>query len=162
MQKGDIVVDATMGNGNDTVFLAQLVGDIGKVYSFDIQQVAIEITMKKLLDLYLIHRVTLIKTGHENMGFHVDERIKAVMFNLGYLPGGDHNIHTKSISTINALITAMSLICVNGIISIVVYHGGDSGFEEKDDILSFVCKLSPKQFSVTKTEFLNQPNCLPF
>ena len=86
VNEGDTVVDATCGNGNDTVFLAQLVGERGRVFGFDIQDAAIENTAGKLEELKLLKRVTLIKDGHENMGNYVNENIKAVMFNLGYLP----------------------------------------------------------------------------
>ncbi|MCX7923288.1 MAG: methyltransferase domain-containing protein [Clostridia bacterium] len=159
--KGDCVIDATAGNGNDTVFLAELVGESGKVYSFDIQDRAIENTKKKLADKNLIDRVVLVKDGHQNMDIHVKEKVRAVMFNLGYLPGGDHNIGTKGSTTIKAITKAMELIGTNGIISIVVYYGGDSGFGEKEEVMEFIEKIECRQFTVMKTEFINQVNCPP-
>lgn len=161
IEKGDIVVDATAGNGNDTAFLAQLVGSEGKVYSFDIQEAALERTKKRLLDLKLIDRVTLIKDGHQNMDLYVKEEVKAVMFNLGYLPGGDHSIGTRGESTLVAIQKSMDLLQVHGIVFIVVYYGGDSGFDEKDQVMEFIKNIDNRKYTVMKTEFVNQINCPP-
>lgn len=161
VKTGDVVIDATAGNGGDTVFLAKLVGDHGMVYSFDIQPTALEKTAEKLKAEGLEKRVTQINDSHANMCKHVDRTVKAVMFNLGYLPGGDHNISTKGISTIAAIESAMKLISVNGIITIVVYYGGDSGFEEKEQVLKYIESIDCKRFTVLKTEFVNQINCPP-
>jgi len=158
---GDIVIDATMGNGNDTLFLAGLVGPTGKVYSFDIQEKAILNTKEKLSSNDLLNRVELINDGHQNMDLYVKEPVKAVMFNLGYLPGGDHSICTKGETTIAAVKKAMQLLCLNGIISIVIYYGGDSGFDEKESVLKFIETIDPKSFTVMKTEFVNQINNPP-
>jgi len=161
---GDIVIDATAGNGNDTFMLAKLVGELGKVYSFDIQEKAIKNTYNKLLDAGVEERVTLINDGHQNMDKHVSEKgkIKAVMFNLGYLPGGDHNISTKYHTTIEAIKKAMDIIMTGGLICIVVYYGGDTGFEERDRVMQFVETINAKEFVVMKTCYVNQVNCPPF
>jgi len=158
---GDTVIDATAGNGNDTAFLASLVGSQGLVYSFDIQEQAIEKTRQKLDSLNLADRVKLILDSHHNMERYVTEPVKAVMFNLGYLPGGRHDICTKADTTIQAIEKAMNLICVNGIISIVVYYGGDSGFDEKNALMDYFPTINCSKFTVMKTEFINQINCPP-
>ena len=161
VQNGDIVVDATAGNGNDTLFLARLVGDAGHVYSFDIQDLALENTRSKLYAENLQHRVTLIKAGHQEMDKYVPKGIRAVMFNLGYLPGGDHSICTKPDTTIEAIEKSLELIKINGIVMIVVYHGGDTGFEEKDAVMSFLKNLDSKKYNVLVHHFINQINCPP-
>ncbi len=161
VRHGDIVVDATAGNGNDTVFLAELVGDNGKVYSFDIQEKALEKTRKKLADKGLLQRVQLINEGHQNMDSYITGSVKAVMFNLGYLPGGDHSIGTKGDTTIEAIKKSMELIEVNGLVSLVVYYGGDSGFDEKEQVMEFINGIDNKKYVVMKTEFVNQVNCPP-
>lgn len=158
---GDIVVDATAGKGNDTAFLAGLVGEEGKVYSFDIQESALNITKNRLNESGLLSRVNLIHDGHQNMKKYVNTPIKAVMFNLGYLPGGDHSIGTKGNSTVAAIQAAMDLLVDNGIISIVVYYGRDSGFDEKDEVLNYVQTIDCRGYTVMKTEFVNQINCPP-
>lgn len=161
VQEGDVAIDATAGNGNDTAFLAGLVGKKGKVFSFDIQQRAIEKTKEKLESLGIRERVELIHDGHQNLNNYVTGNIKAVMFNLGYLPGGDHNIGTKGNSTIEAIKKSMELLPVCGVISIVVYYGGDSGFDEKNAVLEFVRTIDCKTFSVMQLEYVNQVNCPP-
>ncbi|HOM01778.1 MAG TPA: class I SAM-dependent methyltransferase [Acetivibrio sp.] len=161
VKEGDTVVDATCGNGNDTVFLASLVGENGRVFGFDIQDRAISNTQKKLTDLKLIDRVTLIKDGHQNMDKYIDSPVKAVMFNLGYLPSGDHSIGTRPETTIEALSKSMDLLVTGGIITVVIYYGGDSGFEEKEKVLEFLKGVDQKKFIVQCTDFINQANCPP-
>lgn len=159
--EGSTAIDATAGNGNDTAFLAELVGESGKVYSFDVQEQALEKTRDRLSGKGLLDRVELIHDGHQNMDLYIREKVKAVMFNLGYLPGGDHRIGTRGDTTIAAVIKAMELIGVNGIISIVVYYGGDSGFEEKTQVMDFIAGIDCRKYTVMKTEFVNQANCPP-
>jgi predicted methyltransferase len=161
VKPGDIVVDATMGNGNDTVFLARLVGDTGRVYAFDIQKCALDNTKKKLEAEGLAARVEQIHDGHQNIAKYVTPGIKAVMFNLGYLPKGDHSIGTKAETTIEAIKSSMKLLCVGGIIMIVIYYGGDSGFEEKEAVLEYVKTIDYRQYSVLVHNFVNQVNCPP-
>jgi len=161
VKEGDTVVDATAGNGNDTLFLAGLVGESGKVYAFDIQRAAVENTRKKLFSAGMLDRVTIINDSHHRMDKYIKEKIKAVMFNLGYLPGGDHSIGTKGETTIEALDKAMGLLQDDGIITVVVYYGGDSGFEEKEMLMEYIKTIDSKLFTVMKTEFVNQVNCPP-
>lgn len=161
VKPGDHVIDATCGNGGDTLFLAGLAGEEGKVYSFDIQQEALDRTSDKLKKEGMYDRVELIHDSHERMDDYVKEKVRCVMFNLGYLPGGDHSIGTKGESTIAAVKRAMELLVVNGIITIVVYYGGDSGFDEKEEVLEFIKTIDCRQFTVSKTEFVNQINCPP-
>ena len=159
--EGNIVVDATAGNGNDTALLAELVGEKGRVYSFDIQEKAINNTARKLRDRNLLERVTLINKGHQSMDSYVDNEVRAVVFNLGYLPGGDHSIGTRAVTTIQALEKAMEILEVGGVVIMVVYYGGDSGFEEKDCLMEYIKGVDCRKFSVMKTEFVNQVNCPP-
>jgi predicted methyltransferase len=161
LQSGDIVVDATMGNGNDTLFLANLVGDEGKVYAFDVQQLALDNTTKRLSDAGLLQRAELILDGHQNMGRYAPQGIKAVMFNLGYLPKGDHNIGTKAETTIAAIESSLELLCREGIVMLVIYYGGDSGFDEKNAVLEYFKTLDCKKYSVLVHDFVNQVNCPP-
>ncbi|HSI67470.1 MAG TPA: class I SAM-dependent methyltransferase, partial [Planococcus sp. (in: firmicutes)] len=97
---GDSVIDATAGNGHDTHFLAQLTGSEGKVYAFDIQQEAIDATGKRISEF---SHVQLVLDSHDKIGQYVNEEISAAVFNLGYLPKGDHTIITKAKSTLSAM-----------------------------------------------------------
>jgi predicted methyltransferase len=161
VKQGDTVVDATMGNGNDTLLLAGLVGDEGKVYSFDIQESALESTRKRLESAGIGEYVKLVLDGHQNIDKYVPTGIKAVMFNLGYLPKGDHSIGTKAESTIEALNKSMELLMVGGIIMMVIYYGGDSGFEEKDAVLEYINTIDCRKYTVLVSDFVNQINCPP-
>lgn len=161
IKEGDTVVDATAGNGNDTAFLAGLVGETGRVYAFDIQQKAIEKTSERLQTMGLFERVSVIHDGHQNMDLYVKEAVRTVVFNLGYLPRGDHNIHTEGDTTVEAINKAMELIVPNGLVILVVYYGGDSGFDEKEHVLDYIKTIDSTRFAVMQTEFVNQPNCPP-
>ena len=103
VETGDIVVDATAGNGYDTTFLAQLVGENGHVFAFDVQQQAIESTNKRLTEVGMANRVSTILDGHENVAQYVQQPISAAIFNLGYLPGSEHQIITKPNTTLQAI-----------------------------------------------------------
>lgn len=157
IKEDDTVVDATLGNGNDTLFLSKLVPK-GRVYSFDIQASAIE-GFKKTEGHN--ENVNLIHDGHENIDKYVDKNIKAIMFNLGYLPGGDVNIITKPETTIQALNGGIQLLCPGGIISILSYIGHKGGQNEAEEVLKFVKELNPREYSVMEIRFINVNNA-PF
>lgn len=161
VQQGDAVVDATMGNGNDTLLLARLVGEKGKVYSFDIQECALANTRNRLEEAGVTDYVELIKDGHQNIDLYVPKGIRAVMFNLGYLPKGDHSIGTKADTTIEALKKSMELLMVGGIIMLVIYYGGDSGFDEKEAVLEYIKTIDCRKYTVLVSDFVNQINCPP-
>lgn len=160
INKGDIVVDATMGNGYDTVFLSKLVGESGKVYSFDIQELALKSTSEKL-EKESIKNVELILDGHENILNYVKEKISCVIFNLGYLPKGNHSIITKPNTTIKAINNSLNILKENGIVSICIYSGHVGGNEEKEEVYNFVRKINQNDFNVLHTKFINQINNPP-
>ncbi len=162
IHEGDVVVDATMGNGNDTIFLAERVGPGGSVFSFDIQQMALDRTLKKIIDNNLDgYNIKLINDGHENIEGYLTDTIDAAMFNLGYLPGGDHSITTKPDSTIRSIKSVLGLLKPKGVASIIIYYGHEGGVNEKQKVLGFLEKLSGKNFSVMKCCYINQGNNPP-
>ncbi|RKJ14725.1 methyltransferase domain-containing protein, partial [Butyricicoccus sp. 1XD8-22] len=114
IEEGDIAVDATAGNGHDTLFLAKLVGKTGHVYAFDIQQEAIEATKVRLKEHGLSDRSTVILDGHQHVENYVKDKIAGVVFNLGYLPGANHDIITKGETTIQAIDSLLGLLKVGG------------------------------------------------
>ena len=161
LKEGDTAVDATLGNGYDTEFLRSLVGESGKVIGFDIQQIAIDNTLNRLKENNISDNVTLHLSSHSEMDKFIDEPVKAVVFNLGYLPKGDHSIMTTPETTIVAIEKALKLISDDGIIAVVIYHGGDSGFHEKDELIKYFKRLDNKRFSVLMHSFINQINYPP-
>lgn len=161
ISEGDVCVDATAGNGNDTEFLCRSVGENGHVYAFDIQKEAIENTGKRLSEANLSERAELILDSHERMRKYIKEEAQIIMFNFGYLPGGDHEIATKSESSIRAIEEGLSLLKVNGIMNLCIYSGGDTGYEERDAILSYVKTLDTKKWLVIMSSFYNRKNDPP-
>lgn len=160
--QGSVVIDATAGNGKDTLFLANLVGDSGKVYAFDVQERALNNCLELLKKNEVEHRVNLILDSHHNLGRYIAEGVDGVMFNLGYLPGSDHDIVTNSWTTITALEKALKVLKPGGLISIVVYYGHPGGEEERALIEDYVQRLEQKQFGVVKIDFPNRINNSPF
>lgn len=158
---GETVVDATAGNGNDTQFLAEHVGEHGHVFAFDIQQQALDSTKERLNDL--ADRVTLVLDSHANVDQYVKTPIGGAMFNLGYLPRSeDLSIITKAESTIEAIHKLLGLLKKNGMITIAVYDGHEGGQEERDAVLAYVSKLHQADVHVAKYEIINQLNNPPF
>ena len=153
----DIVVDATMGNGYDTLFLAQLAK---KVYAFDIQEQAIEQTTKRLAEAKL-DNVELLLTGHENVAQYV-ESIKAAIFNLGYLPSADKTVITQPHTTIQALEKLCQRLVAGGRIAVMIYYGHAGGDVERDAVLDFVSQLPQQEFTVALYKTINQINQPPF
>ena len=135
---GDIVIDATAGNGHDTLFLAGLVGHTGRVYAFDIQAEALEHTCRRLAATGLGDQVTLLQLGHEQLCGGVPPalhgRIAAVMFNLGYLPGSDRRCITRAGTTLAALDQAMTCLRPGGILSVIAYPGHAGGGTETEAV----------------------------
>jgi len=158
---GNIVVDATAGKGYDTAFLASLVGEQGMVYAFDIQEQALVWTKERLLDAGLEKRVRLIHAGHEQMLDYLDSPIQAVMFNLGYLPGRDHDVVTQPETTVRAIQAASQLLAVGGIITVVIYPGHAGGKEEQNLVEAYVGTLPQQRFIVMHYQILNQVNNPP-
>ena len=161
IEPGDVCVDATAGNGNDTEFLCRLAGNTGKVYAFDIQQEAVAHTAERLKRLGLGSRACVIRDGHEKMGEYVKEDVSAIVFNLGYLPGGDHRISTKAETSILAVEEGLKLLKVEGVMSLCIYSGKDSGYEEKEAVLTYLKGVDPRKWLVIVHQFYNRENDPP-
>jgi len=158
---GDTVVDATAGNGHDTVLLAQAVGESGKVYAFDVQDAAIDATWARCAAAGLDGRVELVKDSHAHLDRYLSVPVSCIMFNLGYLPGADKSFVTQSKSTVAASEAAVRLLTVNGSVLWVVYPGHDNGEEEKA-LIDFLGRLDPKHFNVFTWRPMNQSGHPPF
>jgi hypothetical protein len=132
--KGDTVVDATVGNGHDTLALAQWVGNEGHVIGFDIQPKAIAATRNRLIAHDLLQRVSLHCLCHSRMHEVIKRPAKAILFNLGYLPGADHELTTLPATTLAALDSSWEILQENGILSVVAYPGHPGGDVESDTV----------------------------
>lgn len=161
IRQGDTVIDATCGAGRDTVILARAVGETGKVYALDIQQEATDRTRERLIEEGLSN-VQLICDSFTSMGSYAAEgSAAAVVFNLGYLPGGDHSVTTTAAETLAGLREALRIIRPGGIVTIVLYSGHEEGAEEKRQVLHWAEGLDPGMYHVAYTGFVNQKNDPP-
>jgi SAM-dependent methyltransferase len=166
IRKRSCVIDATAGNGHDTVFLAEKVGPTGKVFAFDIQEPALDATRARLEEAGHSTQVSLKNESHEHLGDHLPKRhhghVQAIMFNLGYLPGGDKSVTTRWVSTMAALRASLDLISESGIITVTAYPGHLEGGEEANAIVQFGRWLDPREYRVLQYHFLNLTNDPPF
>lgn len=149
---GDVAIDATMGNGHDTCFLAQIVGETGKVFAFDIQSQAVENTQKRLQQLAFSSRVEIFEADHATMKEHTPrnyhQKIKVAMFNLGYLPGGDKSIITSASTTLLAFQQSLDLLQSGGNLVVMVYTGHPGGAEEWREIQQWFTSLPRDQYTI--------------
>lgn len=150
LQAGDLAVDATMGNGWDTLFLAEQVGAAGQVYAFDVQEAAFAATEKRLRRAGLLERCQLFQLGHEAMAEPLGKAgrpVAAVMFNLGYLPYAAREVITREETTLLALEAAISLLQPGGIVTVVCYRGHSGGEEEAKAVWDWT-RLQESDFDV--------------
>ncbi len=151
LSAGMIAVDATAGNGHDTLFLAQSVGPTGIVYAIDIQSASITTTRQRLLSEDIDKSVVLVQASHENWAAILPaehyQKVDAVMMNLGYLPGGDQAIKTKAESTTKAIREAFAWLKPGGIMTVLAYIGHSGGEEECGAVRSTFLEhlISPDQ-----------------
>ena len=148
--EGGFAVDATVGNGFDTLFLAHRVGKTGRVLGFDVQKMALNNASELIRFSGKLDRVRLVLGCHSGlarvlMGY---PSVDAAMFNLGYLPRGDHRIVTRPSTTIPAISALIDRLSKNGRISILAYRGHPEGPEEYEAIAKFLSGLSEEIVSV--------------
>ena len=144
VREGNTVVDATCGNGYDTLLLARLVGAGGHVYGFDIQQQALIETGRRLAEAELSQRVDLLLAGHERLAEYVTVPAQIVLFNLGYLPGGNRTLVTLPETTVTALEQSLQLLAPGGIVLVTIYPGHDGGSDEQSRVESWAAGLNPR------------------
>jgi predicted methyltransferase len=167
LQSGDLAIDATVGNGQDTVFLAECVRPSGHVVGFDIQPAALHDTSSRLRSRGLADCVVLLHRGHEAMTDELEKlrmptRPKVVMFNLGYRPGGDRAVITRPETTIAALNQALDLVLPGGLITVVAYPGHAGGQVEADALLAWASKVPVRRAEIVCYHLLNQKTPAPF
>ncbi len=158
---GARVVDATMGNGYDTLWLCELVGETGRVYAFDIQQEAVDHTAERLEKAGVRERAVLFCLGHERMLEVVHEPLDAVLFNLGWLPGAEHGVTTKTATTLKAVEAALALLKEEAVMTICIYPGHEEGTNELHSLLEWAAKLDDKRYDAMLKCYVNQPNDPP-
>lgn len=150
LRDGDVAFDATVGHGNDLVMMASLVGPTGLVLGCDIQEHAIESTRHNAESRGVAGRIRLYVESHEHIGricaMESVRQLRAIMYNLGYLPGGDKSIRTRLETTIPSLGRAVGLLAEGGVMTIVSYRGHEGGAEEAAAVLDWCRALPPHQY----------------
>lgn len=155
VKTGDFCIDATAGRGRDTLFLCNLVGENGIVFAFDIQEEAIKSTRALLQEHN--KKATVILDCHSKMDQYVaKESADAIMFNFGWLPGGDHTKFSHGSTSRIAIEKGLELLKTGGVMSLCIYCGKETGFEEKETLLPFLKTLDQKKYSVLLTDYINR------
>ena len=161
LSNGDTAIDATVGNGRDTEALAKIVGPTGRIYGFDIQTEALERAQRLLSEKVPDARCTLIHASHSAIKEHVTHSVQLVLFNLGYLPGGNKAITTQPDTTLEAMTVSLELLKAGGKLAAVLYPGHEAGAKEAETVIRWSEQLDQKQFSCVLMHFTNQINHPP-
>ena len=158
LKEGDTVVDFTMGNGNDTLFLSKAVGESGKVYAFDIQEDALTSTRAHLVENGAPENYELILASHHRVKEFVKGPIKGGMFNLGYLPrSGKKAVTTMRETTMPAVEAAIDLLAPDGALIIAIYPGHEEGALEGEMLREYFKTLSRFKICASEFRILNSP-----
>lgn len=166
LNPGDIAVDATAGNGHDTVWLADRVGASGHVLALDVLDRAIRMTGERLKTADLNERVTLKVTGHENLSDQLPSgtagRIAAIMFNLGPLPQGDRSVRTRPQTTLRALEGGLDCLRPGGRITIVLTPGDPAGKEEESAVMEWIETIPCDRATIDQMQAPGKPAHAPW
>lgn len=180
IRPGGVIVDATCGNGHDTLALAKAARDVAakagstiRLLAFDIQQDAINATGRLLMSEGFINelsdgRIRLVHDSHENIAEYLTQahgtsggEADLIVFNLGYLPGGNKDITTKPGSTLDAVKSGLALLARDGAVCITMYSGHPEGAKEKAQLLDYARNLDSREFHVSYISMVNQLNNPP-
>lgn len=163
ISEGDLVIDATAGNGHDTLFLAECVGAAGRVLAFDVQEAALVSAKSRLMEAELCGRAEFFHESHAGMGSHAGEDTAAViMFNLGYLPGDCHELTTESPETLAALGAACRVLKSGGILTVVCYPGHAAGAVEAEAVETWMASLTAEGWRLAKYGAIGTRRPAPF
>ncbi len=152
-----VLVDMTCGNGHDTAFLASHMSAGAVLYAFDIQEKAVRATAERLTGNGLLDkRIHIAQGSHDDLLQTIPLSVDIVVFNLGYLPSGNHDVHTESETTVKAVKLCLNKLSENGIIMIAAYPGTDAGRQERQAVQEFLCHVPQKEFDVSLWQPINQ------
>ena len=162
IREGAFCIDATAGKGRDTLFLCRLVGDSGRVLALDIQADAVAQTTALLTAEGCVDRATVVQDCHSRMGAYADpESVDGIMFNFGWLPGGDHTTFSHGDTSIAAIRAGLELLKPGGVMTLCIYHGRENGTAERDAILAFLPTIDNRRFTVIRGDFSNRTGDVP-
>jgi len=154
LKEGDLAIDATCGNGHDTLVLAELVGKKGRVIALDIQDQALE-NSRRIVKEKFYFNVSFFQQSHATFPNN-ESPASLIVYNLGYLPGGDKSITTQTDTTLESLRAALTLLASRGMISITFYPGHPEGLREEEAISTWLESLPSPNYSVCHHRWLNR------
>ena len=164
LESARTIVDITCGNGHDTMYLLSHCHENSHVYAIDIQEVAITRTKEKIVKELpqAMKQVDFILGSHDRVIETLPvSNIDLMIGNLGYLPNADHQIMTKSTSTIKAISKGLAKLSVNGLCTIVAYPGTETGRKEAEDLEYYIASINQKEYHCSTWRPLNQANQPP-
>ena len=162
IREGAFCIDATAGRGRDTLFLCRLVGESGRVLALDIQPDAVAQTTALLAAEGVAHRAQVAETCHSRLAdYAAPGSVDGVMFNFGWLPGGDHNTFSRADTSVAAVRAALDLLKVGGVMTLCLYYGRENGTAERDAILDFLPTIDNRRYTVIRGDFANRTGDVP-
>lgn len=163
IQPGDTVIDATAGNGHDTLFLAECVGDVGRVLAFDVQEAALISARERVEAAGVAARVEFFHESHARMSARAEAgSVAAVIFNLGYLPGEGHELTTEADETLAALAGAAGLLKADGVLSVICYPGHPAGADEARAVEEWMAAATAVGWKVARYGAVGSRKPAPF
>jgi len=152
LRPGDRVLDATAGNGHDTLHLARLVGPAGHVVAIDRQETALEATRRRLTEARLAGCCTLLRGDHAERIAALDGPFRAIVFNLGYLPGSDKSVITEARGTLKALDQCRCSLSQDGLLLVTAYRGHPGGEAEAEAVAKWMAARNTENWSIDQHE----------
>ena len=160
--EGAFCIDATAGKGRDTLFLCKLVGESGRVLALDIQADAVAQTTALLTAEGVASRAQVVETCHSRLGeYAAPDSVDGIMFNFGWLPGGDHNTFSHADTSVAAVKVALDLLKVGGVMTLCLYYGRQNGTAERDAILEFLPTIDNRRYTIIRGDFANRTGDVP-
>lgn len=162
IRPGQTCIDATAGRGRDTLFLCRLVGETGQVLALDIQAEAVAATRQLLEAEGCAARARVLQLCHSRLGeLAAPESVDGIMFNFGWLPGGDHTVFSQPETSVRAVEAALSLLRPGGVMSLCLYYGRENGTAERDALLRYLSTVDNRRYTVIVGDFLNRTGDYP-
>lgn len=162
IKPGDFCIDATAGKGRDALFLCHLVGESGRVLAMDIQPEAVTQTQALLAEHGVADRGRVVQACHSRMGdYAAPESVDGIMFNFGWLPGGDHTVFSGPDTSIAAVKVGLELLKPGGVMTLCIYYGRENGTTERDALLAFLPTLDNRRYTVIRGDFVNRTGDVP-
>jgi len=162
IRPGDFCIDATAGRGRDTLFLCSLVGETGRVLAMDIQEAAVVETRELLAREGCLQRAQVVRDCHSHMGQYADpDTVDGIMFNFGWLPGGDHTKFSHGDTSVAAVQAGLELLRPGGVMTLCIYYGRENGTAERDALLRFLPTVDSRRYTVIRGDFANRTGDVP-